>query len=65
MKEFTLLDKEGLDLLREYITMGYGEYSLNYWKDEDTNDEYVIYTFNMWSSANKTTISRIEKIKGK
>jgi hypothetical protein len=64
MKEFTLLDKEGLDLLREYIIMGYGKYSLNYWKDEDTNDEYVIYTFNMWSSAT-TTISHIEKIKGK
>jgi len=63
MKEFTLLDKEGLDLLREYIIMGYGKYSLNYWKDEDTNDEYVIYTFNTWSSA--TTISHIEKIKGK
>jgi len=43
--------------------MGYGKYSLNYWKDEDTNDEYVIYTFNTWSSA--TTISHIEKIKGK
>ena len=63
MKEFTLLDKEGLDLLREHITMGYGKYSLNYWKDEDTNDEYVIYTCNAWSSA--TTISHIEKIKGK
>ena len=67
MKEFTLLkDKEGLDLLREHRNMGYGKYSLNYRKDEDPNDEYVIYTFNIWHSQNsKLRISHIEKIKGK
>ena len=67
MKKFTLLkDKQGLDLLREHGSMGYGKYSLKYWKDEDTNGEYVVYTFNMWHSQNsKLSISHIEKIKGK
>ena len=68
MKKFTLLkDKQGLDLLREHGSMGYGKYSLNYWKDKNSNEEYVIYTYNKftWRGGGNTVISNIEKIKGK